>query len=222
MRLIVMLSRRKSRIKRGPAPKKFDGSLRILNENTYRKYSRKVIERDFGKRCAFSMIHENKAGGIKGIHIDHFDPTLKGRRRHAYKNLFPSAASCNIKKSDNWPSKTELELGMRFLNPCEEHDYGEHIYEEPETGYLVATTSAGFYHIVHMGLNDSHFVRNRLERTHLIERLEANLFALKDKDIPTQQSISINQILEELNKAKEYSIPAIQAPPLGVYLYRTH
>lgn len=218
-----MSSRRKSRIERGPAPRKADKSIRILTENTYRKYSRKAIERDFEGRCAFSMIHRNKAGGGKGIQIDHFNPTLKGRSRHAYKNLFPSAASCNNKKSNRWPNDAESKKGMRFLNPCEEHDYDEHIFEEPETGYLVATTLAGFYQITYMGLNDSHFVHNRLERKNLIERLENNnLFALDNPNTPSNELENIKKILTALNEAKDYAILNIQAPPQGVTLYRTH
>jgi len=67
--------------------------------NTYRKYSKSAIERDFGKRCTFSMIHKSNAGGSMGIHIDHFNSTLLGRRRQRHspsrKFLHRRGHACN-------------------------------------------------------------------------------------------------------------------------------
>jgi hypothetical protein len=168
------------------------------------------------------MIHKSNAGGSMGIHIDHFNSTLLGRRRHAYKNLFPSAGSCNITKLDNWPTDAQLKKGLRFLNPCEEHDYGKHIFEELESGYLVATTRAGFYHIVYMGLNDSHFVDNRLERTQFHKRLDADFLILKKSDADPRDLAAAKRIFDTLKGAVERAIPKIPAPPKDAKLLRTH
>jgi len=167
------------------------------------------------------MIHRDYAGGAMGIHIDHFDPTLKGRGRHAYKNLFPSAGSCNVIKNDNWPSPAQQDEGMRFLNPCEEHDYGEHIFEN-EFGYLVATTTEGFYHIVNMGLNDDHFVENRRERTDLLQRLESDLLLLKKSSMLKEEADALRRIIETFKVRICKSIPRIELPPDDAELFETH
>lgn len=216
-----MSSRRKSRIKRGPAPKRRDGRVRVLTENTYRTHSKSEIERDFGPRCAFSMIHRDYAGGAMGIHIDHFDPTLTGRRRHAYKNLFPSAGSCNVIKNDNWPTREQSRQGMRFLNPCEEHDYGEHIFEN-EFGYLVATSVEGFYHIVNMGLNDDHFVENRKERSELLKRLDFDILILKESRLSSDEVEALKRVIETLKARLLKCIPQIDPSPPDVDVFETH
>ena len=73
----------KGRIQRGPAPAK------ILTDHNYRKCALPALERDFENRCAYSMQHRRRAGGSRMLmEIDHFDPTIKGRERHRYANLF--------------------------------------------------------------------------------------------------------------------------------------
>jgi len=212
---------RTSRLKRGKSPRKANGQVRVLTENTYRKSSKKEIERDFGKRCAYSMVHEDHADGASGMEIDHFNPTLTGRRRHVYGNLFPGAGSCNLSKSNTWPDADDLAVGMRYLNPCKEIDYGEHIFEERESGLLVATSTAGFYQIVNLGLNDSHFVRLRLDRTDLCERLYSNMFALRDRLADVENLEHVEVVIKSLNVQLSKMIPFIPEPPYGAELYRT-
>lgn len=101
------------------------------------------------------------------MEIDHFDPTIRGRARHNYSNLFLATRHCNNKKQGNWPSPEERARGVRFLNCCEEMDYGEHIIEDPATSQLVGITSAGRYHIRTLDLNAAHFVAERQLRTYM-------------------------------------------------------
>lgn len=81
--------------------------------------------RDFDGRCAYSMQHHERAGKLE---VDHFDPHKKKDLIQRFENLFPASRHCNGKKSDHWPNKTESAAGCRFLNPCEEMDYGEQIF----------------------------------------------------------------------------------------------
>lgn len=101
------------------------------------------------------------------MEIDHFDPTIKGRDRHHYSNLFLATRHCNNKKQGNWPSPEERRKGVRLLNCCEEMDYGEHIIEDSKTQDLVGVTPAGRYHIRTLDLNASHFVAERQLRTYM-------------------------------------------------------
>ena len=107
--------------------------------------------RDFQGRCAYSMQHRQRAGEME---VDHFDPRRKKDLIHAYANLFLASRHTNGKKGDNWPSRTEQAAGCRFLNPCEEMDYGEQIYENPATHRLMGVTPAARWHIRICGHGD--------------------------------------------------------------------
>src|SRR5712691_4203012 len=114
----------KARIQRGEPPSQ------TLTDGNFRKYALPALVRDFDDRCAYSMQHRRRAGGSALLmEIDHFDPTIKGRKRHRYSNLFLASRYCNNKKWKNWPTANERAQGLRFLNCCEEWDYGEHIFE---------------------------------------------------------------------------------------------
>lgn len=114
--------------------------------------------RDFAGRCAYSMQHFVRAGKLE---VDHFDPRRKRDLIQDYTNLFPASRHCNGKKSDTWPNKTEQAAGCRFLNPCEEMDYGEQIFEDPVTHLLVGATPAAVWHIRVCALNADHLVDER-------------------------------------------------------------
>jgi hypothetical protein len=149
-----------SRISRGPAPK---GKL---NAKNYRNRALEALRRDFDDRCAYSLRHTLQSG-IQCMEVDHFNPTLTGKRRHQYRNLMWAARLCNNAKRDYWPSSAERKRGIRFLNPCEEWDYGECIFEDPITHELIGKTLAARYHIRMLQLNHESFVWERRTRAQL-------------------------------------------------------
>jgi len=119
------------------------------------------LMRDFQGRCAYSMQHRERAGEME---VDHFDPRRKKDLIQDYANLFPTSRHCNAKKGDHWPSKMERAAGCQFLNPCEEMDYDEQIYEDPAAHRLVGVTPAARWHIRICGLNADHLVNERAKR----------------------------------------------------------
>jgi hypothetical protein len=70
------------------------------------------------------------------MHVDHFNPTIKGKKRNHFTNLMLASAHCNLRKSNRWPSASDELDGLRFLNCTEEQDYGQHIFEDLNTGKL--------------------------------------------------------------------------------------
>ena len=107
----------------------------------------------------------------EGFKIDHFFPTAKGGPWTAYTNLFLACDRCNQHKADNWPDVESRKSGVRYLNCCEEWDYGEHIFER-EDGIVFSDTVPGKYHIVMLKLNRPDLVRLRLSRTRVVQELE--------------------------------------------------
>ena len=169
-------------------------------------YGQAITEllRDFGGRCAYSMQHSRSVGNLT---VDHFDPRRKRDYLQDYRNLFPSTFHCNRAKSNNWPTKQELELGCRFLNPCEENDYGETIFEDLQTHKLIGTTRAATWHIRMCGLNAQHLIDERAMRSEHYKRLRAIPIAFHgDHQAVADMARGYRELIETM-------IPEIPAPP---------
>lgn len=189
----------KGRIQRGSPPRK------VLTDANYRKYALPALVRDFDDRCAYSMQHRRRAGGsILLMEIDHFDPTLTGRNRHRYENLFLASRYCNNRKRKNWPSREHRDRGIRFLNCCKEIDYGEHIFEDPASNRLFGVSPAGKYHITMLDLNAPHLVEERKDRSELRRLLFEECKVVK-------KSEAAIQLFHVLERELGYMIPPIPA-----------
>lgn len=153
--------------------------------------------RDFGGRCAYSMQFRQNV-----LQVDHFNPTLSGKHRNHFKNLFPATSHCNRSKWDAWPSAADQKLGLRFLNCCEEIDYGEHIFEDPVTHRVFGVTPAGRYHIRHCDLNDDVYIDERRQRAEIRRLLTETIAIVKQMD-------PCMDLVRKLSEIKEKMIPDI-------------
>lgn len=188
---------------------------------TYRKALPKLLE-DFGERCAYSLVHA-KTIHDREMHVDHHDPRKK--RKCGYDNLFPAYGCCNGAKGDTWPSKEDIALGARFLNPCKESDYaivpdgpdgvpeGAQIFEDPATHELVGTTVAARYHIEMLDLNHPALVHQRRERTVMWNLLKQRPIVRRGKGI--SQPEGLTKIMQVLGEIANLKVPIIAPPPQG-------
>ena len=186
----------KGRIKRGSPP------LVTLRKTTYRK-ALPELRRDFSDRCAYCMRH---IGTETEMHVDHFDPRQKNNKVQIYSNLFLADAHCNSAKSNIWPTADEITQGCRFLNCCDEEDYGKVIFEDPTTHELIGTSPAAIYHIEMIDLNDPGLIDDRRFRADLIAKLEY----VKEK---AKNNLEIMQAVNKLSAMAQETIPDIPAPP---------
>src|SRR6266498_4434704 len=97
---------------------------------THRNYLPYLLK-DFGERCAYSMQHYLRAGGMTAMEVDHHNPFRADR--NAYENLFLATKHCNGHKLQDWPTAAQQTQGIRFLNPCIDDDYDHQIFEDPDT-----------------------------------------------------------------------------------------
>lgn len=197
-----------SRIKKGKSPFK-----RPLTENTYRK-AKPFLKLEFGGRCCYSMLHCDVAGGDKAMDVEHFKPK-KFPKAHSYRNLLYCSRHCNSSKGSTWPSKKERNAGFRFINPCEEIDYGVHIFEHIDTGILVAVSNAGSYQIEKCGLNAPFLIKARKQRTKIKKMLavinvERDIAALSKFGISANENLNTLELT--LKSLLDKEIPDI--PPL--------
>ena len=194
-----MLNSKNPRIKRGLPPKK------PIKRHKHRAALPELI-RDFGFRCAYSMQHELRSGTLE---VDHFDPRKKKDLIQEYKNLFPASRHCNGKKSDNWPNKPEMAAGCRFLNPCEEMDYGGQIFEDSQTHELIGVTPAAKWHIRICGLNANHLMEERRRRAKHWNTIYNQGVTVKS-GVPHHVA---QELIENYRGEVELMIPQIPPPP---------
>jgi len=153
---------------------------------------------DFEHRCAYSMQHTYRAGGRKCMEVDHFDPRKKRDAVQDYNNLFPATRHCNGAKRNSWPNAKDQRRGIRFLNCCDETDYGVHIFEDPDTHELVGITPEGRYHVRCCDLNAKHLIEERSERHKLWELLRTQPVKIKSGwslPLPAQ---AMKQVVERM------------------------
>ncbi len=202
-----MSSSKKRRVKRGLPPKK------PIKRHKYASCLPELM-RDFAGRCAYSMQHFSRSGKLE---VDHFDPRKKKELVQDYNNLFPASRHCNGKKSDTWPNKAEAAAGCRFLNPCEEMDYGEQIFEDPATHRLAGRTPASIWHIRICALNADHLVDERKRRAEHVRTLSKKGI-LQVKGSQGEVAELIRSFREEVR----LMIPEIPPPPTGPERRPTH
>ena len=95
-----------------------------------------------------------------------------------------------------------------MLNPSKETDYGEHLFENPETHELIGTTAAGRYHIDILDLNHETFLSERRDR--------AMYLKLWGATAPVRvlgQFDRLQDLLEILRRQFERFIPYSPPPP---------
>lgn len=147
--------------------------------------------------------------GLRTMEVDHFDPTLKHPARNCYGNMIAASRHCNGFKGQNWPSAKQEAKGLRFLNPYEEADYGDHIMEDADTGLLVGSTPAGRYHIEMLDLNADHLVQKRQDRTKLLS-LQGKCAYVSGAD-PTHSVFQ--QLLDQFQKFHDEA-GSVMIPPI--------
>lgn len=192
--------------------KKSNPKIRCTATN-YRRLALPYLKKDFENRCAYSMIHVDLAGGETCMEVDHFKPKKKfPRKAHSYKNLMLASSHCNRAKGEEWPNAELRKQGFEFINPCEEMDYGVHIFENLETGELVYASAKGSYQIAKCMLNAKHLVNQRKQRTLLLNLLESKTPISLPNSISIKEADSILRELIKTINIKEKLIPYIPPP----------
>jgi uncharacterized protein (TIGR02646 family) len=100
----------------------------------YRSYKRFLIN-DFSGRCGYCDGSDTWLGGHRSYHIDHFAPKDKfADLETEYDNLIYACPSCNLSKSNKWPSTKSDENIVDekgFLHPCKD-DFNGHFHRDEE------------------------------------------------------------------------------------------
>jgi hypothetical protein len=168
---------------------------------------------DFEGRCAYSMLHVLEAAR-HNIEVDHFDPTLKGTARNAYKNLLPAFSQCNNAKRRTWPTSGSA---LRYLDPSIEMDYGKHIFEDTKSGELLPISKQGVYQIENCALNSDYLRMKRRERTEDAKFIELQE-TIAARSLPQQAQQLLAAAKPIADRLKDRHIPPIAPPPPGALI----
>jgi hypothetical protein len=175
-----------------------------FGKTKYRK-ALPYLLKDFGNRCAYSM----EFVGEKA-EVDHFNPNKKSDKIQEYSNLFPASRHCNGAKKATWPSKALQAQGIRFLDCTKEVDYGESIFENPETHHLVGITPAARWHINELDLNAPFLVKKRRDRSLLLYSLSKCPVVAKK---PLPEMGPFVELVDVCRELADEMIPEIPPPP---------
>ena len=100
------------------------------------------------------------------------------------------------------------------LNPCEEQDYGIHLFEDPATHELIGKTPTGRWHIDVLLLNAPHLVDERRRRAEMKRRRQRILQLLSVLEVHVGQGRlqTIRSLVDAVEKYRtevELMIPEI-------------
>lgn len=191
----ISLPRKRLSYRVGKIPHRYKD--KYYTRNTYRR-AKPQLRRCYGDRCGYSMVHANYIGGKIELEVDHFNPSLKKRKKQRFSGFVLSSGHCNRMKDDTWPTSSDRRDGFYLLDPRKELVYERHVRENKETGELIPVTRAGHYHIEVCDLNAPHLCDLRSRRTKLREYVgESHAFITKTNDAP-QLVEKLGEVLSEI------------------------
>lgn len=136
---------------------------------------RNCLRREFSFTCAYCLSTEPEIAGSSaygGFEIEHFKPKglrIFRRLRSFYGNLLWSCHACNRAKREKWPSKAEVGLGSRFVDPSTE-PLGSYLEIVGVKVVAVGGNAPGEYMIEEINLNSGLHVERRRQRAEQAKR----------------------------------------------------
>lgn len=172
----------------------------------YYRRARPYLRRDFLRRCAYCLIHDEDIG--EGFfEIDHFYPQAQGGTDD-YTNLYYVCRVCNAQKHHKWPSEVEQANGLGFCDPCKEWDYGVHFVEQ-NTGVLSQKTPKGEYHIDQIFLNRTELIEKRRYRNDLMVTVEELKRRIETSMRDTDEARGWTERLDRIQRRIDLFIPRL-------------
>lgn len=166
-------------------------------------------------QCVYCCIHENRFGGIRNFHVEHYRPKSRWPNlTNDYANLFYACGICNIFKSDDWPCDLDHgDLTQAGYPDPSAVNYGDFLHIDEATGTVYSDTVTGRYVIERLHLNRGQMVGLRsmsflLERIARVEDILKSVNFELVSDSVTREAIDvllrINTMLRRFGEARPY------------------
>lgn len=142
----------------------------------YREW-KSILAEEGGFQCVYCCIGENRFGGIRNFHVEHWKPqSIFEELKNDFDNLFYACGICNVLKSNDWPRDPTSDFNEAYYPNPSAIDYSNLLTAQQETGLVDSSTLTGRYLIQRLHLNRPQLIVAR--RTH--EAIE-NLKKVKDQ-----------------------------------------
>ena len=126
-----------------------------------------TLAKEGGYQCVYCCIGENRFGGIRNFHVEHWKPQSKFEElTNDFDNLFYACGICNVLKSDDWPRDPTSDFNHAYYPAPSAIDYSSFLTTVHETGHVDSATLTGKYIIERLHLNRPQLITAR--RTHAI------------------------------------------------------
>jgi len=135
-------------------------------------------------QCVYCAIHENKFGGTRNYHVEHYKPkSLKEFKAltDEITNLFYACSICNCFKSDDWPDTPKDDFSNPSYPDPGKVEYTDLFEVSRQSGVIKGKNNAATYLIAKLFLNRPQLL---LERQHhyLLQQLDTLHEAIADKE----------------------------------------
>jgi len=166
----------------------------------YQDY-KEFLRKDFLYRCAYCNTHEAHFGGLRNFHVDHFRPKKRfPGRTLTYTNLYYACSLCNTFKGETWPSRAQLKADFRFIDPCEEDPYENHLLVNPRDGSLHAATNPGRFTNAHIRLDRPQLQKHRYRQNQARQKCEELRSALANPSLPPSWVSRAKELIDEIER----------------------
>lgn len=179
--------------------------------NNYKLYKSELAE-EANHQCVYCCIHENRFGGIRNFHVEHYKPkSIFKDLENSYDNLFYACSICNAFKGNDWPNEPTSKYEAPFYPNPSEVNYSDIFTVNFSIGIVEGNNKTARYLINKLFLNRPQLV---LERKHfsemmrfqvLLDELNIKQFFLNNKSkegnkIAIDLLIQINQIYQDISR----------------------
>lgn len=149
-----------------------------LNGNYRNPAVKTYLREEGGQRCVYCAVHENKVGGERAFHVEHYRPkSLEAFRHleHDLSNLFYSCPICNTFKSNTWPGEPTAEFDCASYPDPSAIDYTV-LFEVQDDGTVMGRFEASRYIVSQLYFNRPQLILERRQHA-----LDQRFDALKDR-----------------------------------------
>ncbi|MBX3282445.1 MAG: HNH endonuclease [Acidobacteria bacterium] len=161
-------------------------------------------------RCVYCSIHDNRWGGERIFHVEHFKPKSKFKALiNSYANLFYACPVCNVFKSDSWFDAPVGDWTVCHYPDPSEYNYGE-FFVVDVTNQLTGVNAVGKFLIERLHLNRKHLIIER--RKEIVEDKLTSLHGEIDRIINLLNIDELRELAQLQNAIGKIRSKAIYTP----------
>lgn len=135
------------------------------------RFYKPILQAEFSRTCVYCR--KSDCLDSYGFGVDHYKPVSKfGQSAYVYNNLYYSCNSCNLKKSNYWPTKEDRNLDCFIPNPS---DHIMLVHLRMVNNIVESNTTAGKFTIDLLRLNSDQAVTYRRSISKAILALKVEL-----------------------------------------------